>query len=141
MQPIYYPGFTSGGGIGEAGGTILTLILLFLTPWGTATFWLTLVALLGLIGMQAVYWLLTHPANKFWLQNDQLSGLGAGFFSFGTHKEDTRPVSWTEWSERDRPPIHADGYDPTAPERPGAHHRRLLRRDQGAAGPVHPDQR
>jgi Domain of unknown function (DUF1772) len=100
MQPIYYPGFTIGGGIGEAGGMIVTIILLFLTPWGTADFWLTLVALLGLIGMQAVYWLLTHPINKFWLQDEQLRGLGAGFFSFGTHKENTRPVSWTELRDR-----------------------------------------
>jgi hypothetical protein len=49
MQPIYYPGFTIGGGIGEAGGMILTIILLFLTPWGTADFWLTPAALLGLM--------------------------------------------------------------------------------------------
>jgi hypothetical protein len=64
MQSIYYPGFTIGGGIGEAGGTISTIVLLFLTPSGSADFWLTLVTLLGLIGMQAVYWLFTHPVNK-----------------------------------------------------------------------------
>ena len=98
MQPIYYPGFTIGGGIGEAGGTILTIILLFLMPLGNADFWLTLVALLGLIGMQAVYWLFTHPVNKFWLQDEKLSGFGSGFFSFG--KEETRPVSWTEFRDR-----------------------------------------
>ncbi len=37
MQPIYYPGFTIGGGIGEAGGTISIIILLFLTPFGART--------------------------------------------------------------------------------------------------------
>jgi hypothetical protein len=68
VQPIYYPGFTIGGGIGEAGGTIATIILLFLTPLASAEFWLTFVALLGLIAMQAVYWLATHPVNKFWLK-------------------------------------------------------------------------
>jgi hypothetical protein len=31
-QPIYYPGFTVAGGIGEAGGMVTTLILLLLTP-------------------------------------------------------------------------------------------------------------
>jgi hypothetical protein len=40
---------------------ISTSILLALTPLGSADFWLTLVALLGLIGMQAGYWLFTHP--------------------------------------------------------------------------------
>jgi len=53
MQSIYYPGFTIGGGIGEFGGLIATLILLLYT-FGSAEFWLTLVALLGLVGMQAV---------------------------------------------------------------------------------------
>ncbi|MGH8719251.1 MAG: hypothetical protein ACREV0_09985 [Burkholderiales bacterium] len=35
MQPIYCPGFTIGGAIGEAGGMIATFVLLFLTPVGT----------------------------------------------------------------------------------------------------------
>jgi hypothetical protein len=74
MQPIYYPGFTIAGGLGEAGGMISTSILLALTPLGSADFWLTLVALLGLIGMQAVCWLFTHPVNKSWLQGEKLSG-------------------------------------------------------------------
>ena len=87
MQPIYYPGFTIGG-FAEPAGLILTIILLFVTPLGTADFWLTLAALLGLIAMQATYWLLTHPVNKFWLRGQNLSGLGSGFFSFGS-----QPVS------------------------------------------------
>src|SRR5690242_21912295 len=53
VQPIYYPGFTIGGGIGEAGGTVLTILLLVFTPTASAAFWLTLVALLGLIGMRS----------------------------------------------------------------------------------------
>lgn len=79
MQPIYYPGFTIGGGIGEFGGLISTIILLFFTPYLSAKFWLTLVALLGLIGMQAVYWLFTHSVNKFWLENEKLSSFSSGF--------------------------------------------------------------
>jgi hypothetical protein len=96
MQPIYYPGFTIGG-FAEPGGMILTIILLFLTPFGSADFWLTLMALLG---MQGVYWLFTHPVNKFWLQDENLSGFGSGFFSFGTHKGATRPADWTELRDR-----------------------------------------
>jgi hypothetical protein len=99
MQPIYYPGFTIGG-FAEPAGMILTIILLFFTSLGSADFWLTLVALLGLIGVQAVYWLFTHPVNKFWLQDEKLSGLGSGFFSFGTNREETRPISWTELRDR-----------------------------------------
>lgn len=96
-QPIYYPGFTIGGGVGEFGGLIATLILLFFTPWGSAEFWLTVVALLGLVGMQAVYWLLTHPVNQFWLEGENLSGFSAGFFSFGANQSHkTHPADWTD---------------------------------------------
>jgi hypothetical protein len=31
VQEIYYPGFTIDGGIGEAGGTVATIVLLLLT--------------------------------------------------------------------------------------------------------------
>ena len=104
MQPIYYPGFTIGGGVGEAGGTLATIVLLFLTPVRSAAFWLTLVALLSLIGMQAVYWLLTHPVNNFWLQNEKLSGFSSGFFAFGAPRsalqDETRPANWTDLRDR-----------------------------------------
>jgi hypothetical protein len=86
-------------------GIISTLILLALTPLGSADFWLTLVAQLGLIGMQAVYWLLTHPVNQFWLQGEQLSGVGSGFFSLASasrrgRQREAGPVDWTEWRDR-----------------------------------------
>jgi hypothetical protein len=54
VQPIYYPGFTIGG-IAEPLSLIATTILLVLTPLTSRAFWLTLLALLGLIGMQTVY--------------------------------------------------------------------------------------
>lgn len=95
MQRIYYPGFTIGG-ISEPVSIILTIILLFFIPTGSTEFWLTLVTLLGLIGMQAVYWLFTHPVNKFWVEGEKLSGVGSGFFSFGTKKEEIRPSDWME---------------------------------------------
>jgi hypothetical protein len=104
VQTIYYPGFTIAG-ISEAVSMISTISLLVLTPLCSADFWLTLVALLGLIGMQAVYWLLTHPVNKFWLEGEQLSGLSSGFFSFASasrpdRQSETPPVDWTDWRDR-----------------------------------------
>src|ERR687893_346787 len=102
MQPIYYPGFTIAG-ICEPIAIISTAVLLFATRSGTADFWLTLVALLGLAGMHAAYWILTHPVNRFWLEDERLSGLGAGFFSFasaGTRQDEPRPVSWTDLRDR-----------------------------------------
>jgi hypothetical protein len=104
IQPVYYPGFTIGGGIGEAGGLLFLLILVFLTPSGSAEFWLTLVALLGLVGMQAVYWICTHPVNKFWLTGEPMGKVGSGFFSFGAHRSgsqiDIRQTDWRELRNR-----------------------------------------
>lgn len=103
VQTIYYPGFTIGG-ISEPVGTISTIILLVLTPLGSANFWLTLVALLGLLGMQAVYWLFTHPVNKFWVEGENLDRFSSGFFSFGASRSrlehETRPPDWTELRDR-----------------------------------------
>jgi hypothetical protein len=82
-QTIYYPGFTVAG-IAEPLGMIATFGLLVFTPVGSAAFWLTFVALLCLVGTQAVYWLFTHPVNKVWLQGEKLSGAGAGFFSLAS---------------------------------------------------------
>jgi hypothetical protein len=80
-QTIYYPGFTIAGGA-EPLALIATAIALVMTPRGSAGFWLTAAALLGLVGMQAVYWIFTHPVNKVWLQGRSLGAAGTGFFSF-----------------------------------------------------------
>jgi hypothetical protein len=81
VQPIYYPGFTIAGGIGEVGGLISVIVLLLLTPRGTRAFWLTLVAVLGMLGMQVVFWLYTQPVNRFWLQSAPLARSRGGSLS------------------------------------------------------------
>jgi hypothetical protein len=86
IQPIYYPGFTYGGGIGEGLGMVATLILLLMTPAGSAPFWWTLVAFVALVAMHAAYWMFTHPVNKFWLKDQNLQGLSGGFFGFDPMK-------------------------------------------------------
>jgi hypothetical protein len=95
VQPIYYPGFTIAGGIGEAGGLISVLAILLLTPQGTAAFWLRLVALVAMFGMQLVFWVFTQPLNKFWLQSTTLGAFGNAFFGI----------------ESGRNRVHADGPD------------------------------
>ena len=97
VQSIYYPGFTIGGGAGEVGGLLASIFLLLFTPRGKA-FWWTLVAVLGLVGMQVVYWLVTHPVNQFWVEGQSLDKFSSGFFSFGTKRsglDKARPPSWT----------------------------------------------
>ncbi len=101
VQPVYYPGFTIGSALGEVpGGLIAVIVLLLLTPKGTLEFWLILVALLGLIGMHAVYWIFTHPINKVWTKNERLSTVGSRFFSIGKQGSELVKKDWTELRDR-----------------------------------------
>ena len=84
VQHIYYPGFTVGGAVGELGGLIALLLLLLVNPiLSDGRFWLTLAAFLALAAMHAVYWLLTHPVNNFWLKDFELKGAAGRFFRAG----------------------------------------------------------
>jgi hypothetical protein len=75
IQPIYYPGFTFGGA-SEPIGIVALLLLLFVTPAGTA-YWLTLGAFAALLLAHGTYWIVTHPVNNFWLRDFDLKGFGA----------------------------------------------------------------
>lgn len=99
VQHIYYPGFTIGGGIGEAGGVILTLVLLFVTPARSLAFWLTLVALVLLLSMQGVYWLSIHRVNTYWLQDQQLSKAGSSFFGLQTKAPEPGNRGLESWEQ------------------------------------------
>ena len=104
VQPIYYPGFTIGGAA-EPLGLLATAFLLLLTPAGSRTFWLGVVALLGLIGMQAVYWIVTHPVNRFWLRDEVLGSAGTEFFATDPGGRagsggDTEATDWEKLRDR-----------------------------------------
>ena len=81
VQPIYYPGFTIGGFLGEFGGILVTAALAAVTP--SSRFWVTLGALAALLAMHGVYWVMTHPVNKFWLAGERVRGAGRAFFAVG----------------------------------------------------------
>jgi len=81
VQTIYYPGFTIGGAFGEPLAIVACLVTaLFTTPL-SPLFWLILAALVCLLFEHALYWVLTHPVNKVWLQEQNLRGAGAAFFA------------------------------------------------------------
>ena len=98
VQTIYYPGFTVGGALGEPGAMLATLVLLLLTPSGTAAFWLTLAALACLLVEHGVYWVVTHPVNKAWLAGEGLRGAGGAFFGSGGAMPSNQ--SWTALRDR-----------------------------------------
>jgi hypothetical protein len=97
VQRIYYPGFTIGGAA-EPLGAIATAALALLTPFGSIRFWLMLAAFAGLVGMMAVFWLVTQPVNKYWVTGQDMGALGAGFFRVGTDRR--RGADWTELRDR-----------------------------------------
>jgi len=101
VQQIYYPGFTIGGAA-EPFALLLTLLLVFLAPTGSVTFWLEALAFMALLAMHACYWLLTHPVNKFWLKDFELKRIGAGFFSFNPLNRTGRSneAEWTQLRDR-----------------------------------------
>ncbi|CDX18186.1 conserved membrane hypothetical protein [Mesorhizobium sp. ORS 3324] len=80
VQRIYYPGFTIGGGIAEIGGIVATFVLM-LTLSGPVRFWLVGGALVALLVMQLVFWLMTQPINKHWLQEVELTAPAKRFFA------------------------------------------------------------
>jgi hypothetical protein len=94
VQPIYYPGFTFAG-IAEPVAIVVSGVLV-VGARDTDAFGLTLTALLALIGAHAVYWLVTHPVNKFWLRDEELTAPGARFFATGG----TARGDWTRLRDR-----------------------------------------
>jgi hypothetical protein len=85
MQRVYYPGFTLAG-LAEPAGILITLILLARAPVDY-TVWLT-ITLAGLVGMQVIYWSVTHPVNKVWIEGPRLgASAAASFFAVGARSE------------------------------------------------------
>jgi hypothetical protein len=94
VQRIYYPGFTVGG-VGEVLGTLLTLLLVLFTPFGSVSFWLTLAALVAMIGVIAIYWLVTHPVNQHWVKGETMNAFASGFFRTGARRQGRAP-NWRQ---------------------------------------------
>lgn len=98
VQPIYYPGFTLAGLIGEAGGLLATLLMTLLT-WGSAGFQLALAGFLAMVVMHGIYWVFTHPVNNFWLAETEIGKAGSGFFSLAG-KGKAHPEDWKKLRDR-----------------------------------------
>jgi hypothetical protein len=112
VQRIYYPGFTISSGFGEGPAPIVTAILLLFTPAGSKVFWLRLLALFALVGVQGVYWLVTHQVNRYWMRDtleadrgESREGFASRFFltdpaSRSALKVEPLPADWTPVRDR-----------------------------------------
>jgi hypothetical protein len=112
VQSIYYPGFTIGGLVGELGGMLALVVLLFLMPTDIAPFWWTVGSLGLFVAGHATYWVVTHPVNAAWLKHTQLAGVGNAFFGlFSAPGSDWRHMRnvW-EYSHIARAFLHVLGF-------------------------------
>ena len=97
VQPIYYPGFTFIGAA-EPLSVIALALLAYFGPTESTPFTLIILALLAMMCVNAVYWMITHPVNSFWLKEQELDGAGKTFFAAGTKADES-----TDWKAmRDR---------------------------------------
>jgi hypothetical protein len=98
VQGIFYPGFTLLG-LSEPAALIATLVLLIITPRHGLPFLLTALALACLLGMQAIYWIFTHPTNRYWLAGSgtTMGTAGRRFFAAGSA---TYTADWTKLRDR-----------------------------------------
>jgi hypothetical protein len=99
VQKIYYPGFTVGGLFGEFGAMIATLALAVATYVQGRDVRLSLAAFIALVGMHAIFWLMTQPVNKIWLKDQKLNRAGSAFFAAGGEVRDSEQ-DWTRLRDR-----------------------------------------
>jgi hypothetical protein len=93
VQPIYYPGFTIGG-IAEPAAIVAALVLLIVTPRHAPEFWPLAGALATLVAVQVIFWRMTQPVNKYWLEATAISDPAKRFFETGQAQADA-PIDWT----------------------------------------------
>jgi len=101
VQPMYYPAYAIGGGIGEGLGVILTFMLLLTTPAGTEKFNWIAAAFASLLTMQFIYWTIAWPVRGFWSQQRRkLVPAATRFFGLSSAAEVTaekeRDSRWPE---------------------------------------------
>jgi hypothetical protein len=95
VQAIYYPGFTLAG-IAEVGSILAVAVLLILTPPGLLQFWLVAGSLVAFVTVQVIFWFMTQPVNRYWLQNTELSRAATRFFDTGS----ATAGEWTDMRDR-----------------------------------------
>lgn len=100
VQPIYYPGFTIGGLVGEVGALVMTAVLAMVTTRGSIASWLALGSFVAFAGMHVAYWVLTHPVNGFWLAEAEMGGAGARFFATDPLGRDLARGDWVTMRDR-----------------------------------------
>lgn len=85
-QTIYYPGFTVVGAA-EVAAPAVTLVALVTASTSRRRRLAHAVALAGLVGIQALFWTVTQPANREWTRDAPLGRAGRRFFRPDRHRD------------------------------------------------------
>ena len=86
-QPYYYPALQIAGGLGETLGTLLTFVLLLVTPAGTEKFNWIAASFSSLLVMHLVYWAVAYPVRSSWTQKGRVAAAGRRFFGLSEAQE------------------------------------------------------
>jgi hypothetical protein len=97
VQAIYYPGFTLGGAA-EPLSILVVAVLLVLTAGHTLEFWLEAAALFALVVVQVLFWRMTQPVNRYWLEHTSTTSTAQAFF--GSVKSGEPRPEWTALRNR-----------------------------------------
>lgn len=86
--------------IGEMGGLAAAVAHLVLTPFGTASFWLTTLAIAGFFCMQMIFWIAIRPVHHIWSRNQEIRELPVELFHMNAAGEtlDRQPLP-SNWKE------------------------------------------
>lgn len=98
VQPIYYPGFTIGGGLGEIGTILASAGLALMLPAGSAASGFAWAAFASALIVHALYWLIVHPVNRHWLEDSKVGAAGERFFAVGS--DGRAAADWTVLRDR-----------------------------------------
>ncbi len=98
VQTIYYPGFTLGGAAEPISVLLLMVLAFFIRIQHAQQFWLVIAALVGIVAAQLVFWTMTQPVNRYWLQQTQTSAAARRFF--GSVNPDGGAPEWTTLRDR-----------------------------------------
>jgi hypothetical protein len=99
VQTIYYPGFTVGG-FAELAGLVAVLWLVYLMRAQPIRLPLAAASFIALLGVHATYWIYTHPVNRFWLRDAQLSQAGTAFFGSRNGNPQSAAAAWLAYRSR-----------------------------------------
>ena len=97
-QAIYYPGFSIGG-LAESLGVLATLALTLLTPHNSSAFVFTLIAFVAVAAMHVVYWLMTHPVNRYWTSGIATTDTAGRFFALSPTHRSQRGEGSDQWEK------------------------------------------